>query len=239
MDTPGGGPDKIREQNNYSGGTFIGGDHHGDIHNEVVDPNTKALLAKMTKQSPALAKLLTKALRDGVISPDIVSSLAWAARNINEDVAFLLDNASRCINHDVAELLTSAGSQINPDVARQLTGAANTLEQAAAGFNIAELTRLVSKFEEANTALSGTAGNIKRSLSDLTGDIDRLGYPNGPLDRLGSVTGALSDAAGRIEKTVTPPPPERYVDRGAELKAFFWGLGIGAVFILYLWHQRG
>ena len=46
-----------REQHNHGAGTFIGGDNHGGIHLEMVDAKTKALLAKMTKQSPTLARV--------------------------------------------------------------------------------------------------------------------------------------------------------------------------------------
>ncbi|MEV8528981.1 hypothetical protein AB0451_33310 [Streptomyces sp. NPDC052000] len=242
MDSPGNAPhkpDKPREQHNHGQGTFIGGDHHGDIRNEMVDPNTKALLVKMTRQNPALAKLLTKALRDGVISPEIANSLARAARSINEDVAGLISNASRRINEDVASSLMYAGDRINPVVANQLTQAAETLSQAVKGLDLAELARLVSGFEEANASLSSTAREMDRSLSGVAEGIDRLRYPDGPLGRLGTVTGALTEAADRIERTVTPPPPQIVIDRQAQITAFLWGLGIGAAFIFFLWHRSG
>ncbi|MEV5950370.1 hypothetical protein [Streptomyces sp. NPDC051993] len=232
-------PDQPREQHNHGPGTFIGGDHHGDIRNEVVDPNTKALLVKMNKQNPALAKLLTKALRDGVISPDIARSLARAAHSINEDVAGLISRASRSINEDVASSLMYAGERINPAVANQLTQAAETLSQAAKELDLDELSRLVTGFEETNASMTNTAREMDRSLSGMTGGIDRLGYPNGPLGRLGTVTDALTDAADRIERTVTPPPPRLIINRQAQINAFFWGLGIGAMFVFFLWHRSG
>ena len=76
-----------REQHNYGAGTFIGRDNYGDVRYEMLDPKTKAVLAKLSKDAPDLAMLLRKALRDGVISPDVVAALESAVRNINQDVA--------------------------------------------------------------------------------------------------------------------------------------------------------
>ncbi|MBS2545305.1 hypothetical protein KGQ19_00335 [Catenulispora sp. NL8] len=89
------------EQNNHGSGTFIGRDNYGPI--QAVDAKTKELLAKILVEAPALGKLLERALREGVISPDIASAISYAAHSINEDVAASLYVASRRINEDVAD----------------------------------------------------------------------------------------------------------------------------------------
>ena len=75
------------EQHNHGPGPLIGRDNYGDIRYEMFDPKTKTALAKLSKDAPGLAKLLTQALHDGIISPDVVAALESAVRNINEDVA--------------------------------------------------------------------------------------------------------------------------------------------------------
>ncbi|WFB09926.1 hypothetical protein LRS74_24960 [Streptomyces sp. LX-29] len=188
----------------------------------MVDAKTKALLAKMTKQNPALARLLTKALEDGVISPDVAASLGRAARNINEDVAYELGRAGRNINADVASSLMSAGESINPTVARQLTDAAETLSEAAKRLDFDDLRRLVDRFEGVHSSLAG-----------VTGHMDRL-QSRGPFSRLDHITDALNSAAERVERTVAPPPPKIIIDRKAQWHSFLWGAGAGAALVAYL-----
>lgn len=97
------------EQNNY-GGAFIGHNNYGTIN--TIDKTTKAILAKLAQDAPALADLLSKALQDGFVSPDVVYALQYAARNINEDVADALRTASRNINEDVAQDLLTVSRNI-------------------------------------------------------------------------------------------------------------------------------
>ncbi|MFH8723864.1 hypothetical protein [Streptomyces termitum] len=234
MDTSDSGQDSPREQHNHGSGTFIAGDNHGGIHFEMLDANTKALLAKMTEQSPPLARLLTRALEDGVISPDIVNSLAsaarsinedvaqqlgYAARNINEDVAGLLGYAARSINKDVAQSLAQTGEKINPVVAQQLSDAAYTLSKIDNRFDSTDLESVATRFE-----------GLKDSLNEAVTRLDRLQNDN----RLSHATGMLGDAAERMERLVTPPPPEIIVDRKAQFYSFLWGVGAGAIAALYL-----
>ncbi|MFF9788667.1 hypothetical protein [Streptomyces nigrescens] len=188
----------------------------------MVDAKTKALLAKMTKQSPTLARLLTKALNDGVISPDTAGSLARAARSINEDVAGQLGHAARSINEDVARSLMVAGESINPAVAKQLTDAADSLSEAVKRLDFDDLRQLVNRFEGAQ----GT-------LSEVTTRMDRL-QSGGPFSRMDHVTDALNSAAERMEYLVTPPPPKIIIDRKAQWYSFVWGVGAGAALVAYL-----
>ena len=124
-----------REQHNHGSGPFIGRDNYGSMRYELLDPKTRIVLAKLSTDAPDLAKLLATALRDGVISPDIVAALESAVRNINEDVAESLMLAGRNINEDVAESLMFAGRNINEDVANKLLRAADTISQAMHGLD--------------------------------------------------------------------------------------------------------
>lgn len=99
------------EQHNHGPGTFIGRDNYGTIN--AIDKTTQAILKKLSQEAPALARLLRQALRDGVVSPDVVHALEYAARRINEDVANALLFAGRNINGDVASMLMNAGIKIS------------------------------------------------------------------------------------------------------------------------------
>ncbi|MDX2693719.1 hypothetical protein PV416_09950 [Streptomyces ipomoeae] len=211
-----------REQHNHGSGTFIGGDNHGGIHFEMVDAKTKALLAMMAKQSPALARLLRRALEDGVISPDTVDSLARAARNINEDVANQLRHAAQNINEDVAHSLMFAGERINPAVARKLADAADSLNKAVGRLDVTDLQRLVNRLE-----------GSQRALNDVTMQMDRL-QRDGPFSRMDHVTAALDGTAERMERLVTPPAPKIIIDRKAQWYSFLWGIATGAALMAYL-----
>ena len=58
----------------FYGPASFGGDNNGIINNVLLDPKTKAMLAKMSKDAPPLA-VLERAVRDGVMSPGAVEAL--------------------------------------------------------------------------------------------------------------------------------------------------------------------
>lgn len=132
------------EQHNHGSGTFIGRDNYGDVRYELVDPKTKLVLDRLSKDTPALAGLMTTALRDGVISPDAVAALQSAVRNINEDVAHALWVAGQNINEDVAHSLWQASRGINADVADKLIRAAEILREASPSLDqaVGQINRL-------------------------------------------------------------------------------------------------
>ncbi|MGW4896074.1 hypothetical protein ACWEQL_28045 [Kitasatospora sp. NPDC004240] len=234
----------ITEQHNHGGGAFVGGDNHGEIRIEAVDAKTKALLRKISKDSPALLQLLEEALGDGIISLETAGLLAIAARSINEDVAVMLTRASYSINEDVAGMLTRAGYNINEDVAGQISHAADTFDKASKQLNLEEFDRIASRAESAISTGSGAIVDLEglvvrleaslRALEYLARDIASLQSRERPLGRIEEIGNALNGVAGRIEATVTPPPPQILPDHKARVVAFLWGLGIGAVFILYM-----
>jgi hypothetical protein len=199
------GNDFPHEQNNYGPGAFIGRDNYGDISYEMVDPQTKSMLAKLSEDAPDLAKLLREALNDGVISPDVAEALMFAVRNINEDVAEALLVAGHNINADVASVLESAGQNINRDVAAEILQAAQTL--------------------------SGVRRELNHSLSSLDQTVGRVNSESG-LGHLAAIAGAIITAAERIECAVTPPRPRKIALIKAFLLGF--AIGVLVLFILYI-----
>ena len=195
------GTEGPREQHNHGPGPFIGRDNYGDIRYEMLDLKTKAAMERLSKDAPGLANLLTKALRDGIISPDTVAALESAVRNINEDVASALLLAGKNINEDVASSLEYAGRNINENVANKIFQAAETLREATSGLDYS---------------------------------IDKVNGGSG-LARLAGVAGVITEAAGRIERVVTPPPPQIIVNRMAVFKAFLLGAAVGAL-ALFIFH---
>ncbi|MFD7830157.1 hypothetical protein [Kitasatospora sp. NPDC059803] len=197
------------EQNNFGSGTFIAGDNYGRI--ETLDAKTKAALAKISQQAPALGRLLIKALRDGVISPDTALLLHNAARSINEDVASSLQMAAANINEDVANSLRTASENINPQVAHQISAA------------VGELNEIARRFEESSTALEATVSTVEQPH-----------YGQHLITQLAKVLNTLVSQANRIERMVTPPPPKIVTDWKVTRWAFLWGAATGAIAATYL-----
>jgi hypothetical protein len=160
------GRESIYRQTNNGSGTFIGGNNYGTV--QTLDSKTKAVLDKLSVEAPGLARLLRKALKDGLISPDIASALEMAARNINWDVAEALYIAGRNINSDVAEHLHAAGRSINPEVADRMHSAVERFEDVVkqlervegAAQHIAYAAQHVDEIEDAATALADATQNV-------------------------------------------------------------------------------
>lgn len=140
----------VRQQNNIGSGLFVGGDNRGSINFQMVDGQTKAWLAKTAKVAPDLARLLSKALSDGVISPYAVDALTIAAHNINADVADALMMAGTRINADVADSLSYAGHNINANVAESIRYSADKLagERKSLEQLLNSISHSVTQFQE-------------------------------------------------------------------------------------------
>ncbi|MER7662814.1 hypothetical protein [Streptomyces sp. NPDC096193] len=233
---PSGSDAEVVEQHNHGSGAFVGRDNNGVIRIEALDAKTKAYLGHISKDAPALGALLRKSLREGTISPDTASQLMMAARSINEDVARSLWEASRHINEDVAHSLWEASRRINEDVAGQISRAADNLAKVSDHLQPDDFSKVVTRFEAGLVNLERLTKSVDE-LRALTGEIERLQGSDRPFGRIEHIGVALSGAAERIEATVTPPRPRLIVDKGAQAKAFFWGLGIGMAFIFYLWQR--
>ena len=98
--------------NHFGDGTQVAGNFIGDIIYEL-DPKSRATLAKLSEDAPALARLLEEALRDDLISPDIVDELRSA---LDEDVLHVLRMVGRHLNEENLEVLRTAGENINKAV---------------------------------------------------------------------------------------------------------------------------
>lgn len=146
------GQDEPKHQSFYGPASF-GGDNIGTINNVLLDAKTKALLAKMAEYAPPLTGLLEKAVRDGVMSPDAVEALTFAARHINEDFAEALYIAGRNINEDVAEQLWEAGHNINHQVADKFSNVNLELSERAR-----ELHRTADSLRETLSQINSAPG---------------------------------------------------------------------------------
>ncbi|MBG6069385.1 hypothetical protein [Micromonospora ureilytica] len=187
-------PDDHPGQHNHSSGVFVGRDNYGSI--EMVDEKTKAALRKLSKDAPDLGKLLSRALKEGVITPGTVLALETAARSINEDVARALWVASRNINEDVARWLLDASSGINEGVARMFLNAAQDIQESAKV--ITEATHQLQSFRLPAAAAplpvmrshqADSSQYIRVVLANLTRKVDRI-------ERSTSATQATTFAAG-------------------------------------------
>ena len=159
--------DGDRAQHNYGPGTFVGRDNYGPI--QTLDSVTKTALQKLSREAPALADLLTRALRDGVISPDLVRALERATWAINEDVASALWHASERINEDVASSLFHSSERINEDVARRIDFSAEKLEATVKSLNAA-----VNSLD--STHPTSVPDRLARILEELQTEGERIEY---------------------------------------------------------------
>jgi hypothetical protein len=209
-----------REQNNYGSGPFIGGHNYGDIRMEMLDSKTKGTLAKLSKDAPALAGLLETALKDGIISPDTVSALQSAVRNINEDVAYSLRYAAQNINEDVAHTLSFAAQNINEDVAYKLSSAGENINEDVAN----RIARAADQLGEATNDLDRVSHSLERAIGQAR--ILRDGIASAHPIISASVD---SYAPDEIEDADPYYHSGRLVHWWTKFKIFAWGFGIGAV----------
>jgi hypothetical protein len=189
------------QQTNSGPGTFVAGHNFGHIG--TIDAKTKAVLEKVAKQAPGLARLLDRALRDGVISPDLAISLSAAARNINEEVAISLWEASRRLNHDVAESLNLSSQKLNSEVANEISVSVDALQQ------LPEQLRLATA--ELRT--------VAQEIRDLADAVLRLGTLEGSTNALLGASENLAMASSRVV------PQEK---RGR----FLWGVLLGVILVV-------
>jgi len=195
-----------RQQINTGPGTFVGRDNN-TYNFEMVDEKTKSVLRKLSKEAPALAKLLDEALRDGVIPRDAVYAIELAARNINADVAEALLIAGQNINEDVAEHLVIAARSLNEEAVERIAS------------NKFELSAIADKLEQAARQLNASSGNSA---------IDRL---DTTLTRIDNSADRITIEADRMEDTFTPPAPISVVNWRATGWAFVAGLIVGIVIV--------
>ncbi|MFJ9124825.1 hypothetical protein ACIRJS_12110 [Streptomyces sp. NPDC102340] len=224
---------KVVEQHNHGSGAFVAGHNNGSIRIEQLDAKTKSYLARISKDAPALGKMLRRALQEGAISPDTANQLMFATRSINEDVANSLWQASQRLNEDVAFSLSDSSRRLNEDVAFQMSQAAHDLDVASKRLRADDFSRDITRLESGLQDLERLTQSFSE-LSTLAGTIERLQQPHQPFGRIEKIGDVLNKTAARIEATVTPPPPRVVVDKRAQVNWFIAGLIIGALIVSYL-----
>ncbi|MEU7840630.1 hypothetical protein AB0B39_06630 [Micromonospora sp. NPDC049114] len=190
-------------QRNEKNGVFIGRDNYGPIHN--IDDATREVLKKLADEAPALHEILRRAIKEGLVSPDVVYALEFAARSINEDVAVMLNRASHNINEDNATTFMAAANKLEQlashDYGDGLNGVAQRVES------------LVQRFETVSSSLDN------RDLENLPGNLD-------------NVLTNFRYEADRIEGVVTPPPAQIVVNWRVTWRAYLVGIATGLALVL-------
>ena len=191
---------------NTGPGTAIGRDNYGTI-NAPIDDTTRKLLAKLATEAPDLARLVRRALDEGIVPPGLVYALERAAWAINEDVALMIHGAASSINEDVAMMLLGA--------ARDIKEGADTTERL--------MQSGTSTLQEAARQLDGTASALAEVQEAYTG--------NGVVYQLGKIADEIDYRAGIIEGNVAPPPAQIVVNWRPVGWAFVIGLIVGMAFL--------
>jgi len=131
MTDPGG---EIPNLNHFGVGPQVGRDLIGNVTFEQLDLESKAALRQLSKDTPALNRLLEKLLRDGLISPELVQELQSA---LNEDVLHVLWVVGRHLNEDVAMEFNFAADTFKevvtehfPSVTRELSDTVDEIKTA-------------------------------------------------------------------------------------------------------------
>jgi hypothetical protein len=153
--------------NHFGDGTQIAGNFIGDIIYEL-DPKSRATLAKLSEDAPALARLLEEAIRDGLISPDIVDGLRSA---LDEDVLHVLRMVGRHLSEENLVALQTAGAEINKAVTKDFDVVNDKLN--------ARLYEINAATESLRTAI-GQSGTASRTGNSRTGKESFLPAPRRP-----------------------------------------------------------
>jgi hypothetical protein len=160
------------KQQIFHGPASFGGDNHGIINNILIDAQTRAALAKMSRDTPALGRLMEKAFRDGFISPDAVIALNRAVEHLNEDTVQAFMFAAKHINEEtaisfegVARDFTVADEQLRARVT-ELNNAAEALGMMVRQINDARPVRESGYQAQSSRATGMAKKSSGRSVSD-------------------------------------------------------------------------
>lgn len=195
------------EQHNEGDGIFIGRDNYGPIQH--LDAATKEILKRLSREAPALAEMIRRAMREGIVSLDVVYALEYAARCINEDVAMTLERAGRNINEDSAAAFMGVAVRLEQLTSHDyggLHGAANRLES------------LIERIERASTSSSAAYS---------PGDSESL------LNRIEERFATLRRDIKSNKGVVAAPPARVIVAWKPTFYAFFFGVLLGLALFGY------
>ena len=138
-------------------GPQVGRDLNGNVIYEQLSPKVKAAIEQLSEDTPALNRLLQKALRNGLISPDLVRALQGA---LNEDVLHVLTVVAQHINEDTAMELHMAGETINKVVTIEFPAVTRELNDTVEGIKTAmtSLSAMIGKAGAHGDDVSRTGG---------------------------------------------------------------------------------
>ena len=154
-------------------------------------------------------------IRYETLDPKTRMALAKLSTDAPE-LAELLKRSFRegIISPDIVDALVSAVRNINEDVAESLRFAGQNINE-----DVAESLRFAGQ-------------NINSEVADrITRAADRVDEAMRGLDY---ALPSLNNTAERIERVITPPPPEIIVNRMVTFKAFLCGVAVGALALLIL-----
>jgi hypothetical protein len=120
--------------NHFGDGPQVVGDFNGNDIYEQLDARSRATLAKLSEDAPALASLLEEALRDGLISPGVIDDLRSA---LDDDVLHVLRMVGRNLSEEVVLDLRIAGENINKAVTEDFNVVNNALIARVHEINVA------------------------------------------------------------------------------------------------------
>ena len=161
-------------------GPQILGPNYGDIKYDI-DPDTRVMLTKLSKDAAELADIGKQALRDGFMSRDTVIALENAAQHVNDDLVDRLGYATRNLNEDNVDRLGWATQNLSEDNVDRLGWATQNITEETvnrlcrAAQDISGGT--VDRFVNVNSDLDKTARSLEATVKSLRSVTIQAGGP--------------------------------------------------------------
>ena len=161
-------------------GPQILGPNYGDIKYDI-DPDTRVMLTKLSKDAAELADIGKQALRDGFMSRDTVIALKNAAQHVNDDLVDRLGYATRNLNEDNVDRLGYATRNLSEDNVDRLGWATQNITDETvnrlcrAAQDISGGT--VDRFVDVNNDLNTTARSLEATVNSLRSVTIQAGGP--------------------------------------------------------------
>jgi hypothetical protein len=103
-------------------GDQVGRDKYVSV--ELMDSRTKALVEKLCETAPGFAKVIEKAVQDGIMSADDVATLNRVVDHLNEDTVMAFRYAAEHINEDTAmsfQCIAHDFTQVDQELSTRVT----------------------------------------------------------------------------------------------------------------------
>ena len=151
-------------------GPQIVGPNYGDIKYDI-DPKTRAMLTKLSKDAAELADIGKQALRDGFMSHHTLAALKNAAEHVNDDLVDRLGWATRNLNEDNVDRLGWATQNLSEDNVERLGWATQNITEETLD-RLCRATRDINgetadRFVDVNNELQTTARSLEATLKSL------------------------------------------------------------------------